>query len=100
MTAATCRCGARWHQAGNRTGHCAACHRTFSGLSTFDEHQRIEDGITVCLDPATITTSGVCGDGARRRFTTYVDREGAEVWKRADAPTPARSDDAPDGAAA
>jgi hypothetical protein len=24
-----CRCGTRWHQAGNKTGYCGACHRTF-----------------------------------------------------------------------
>jgi hypothetical protein len=44
----SCRCGARW--AGTSTAHCAAacCHRTFSGVTTFDVHRR--DGR--CNDPA------------------------------------------------
>ncbi len=45
-----CRCGSRW--GGLNTCHCAAdgCHRTFSGVSTFDRHRR--DGR--CIDPATV----------------------------------------------
>lgn len=35
----TCRCGARW--SGSRTAHCAGeCHRTFTGVTTFDAHRR------------------------------------------------------------
>jgi hypothetical protein len=79
MTTATCRCGARWHQAGNLTGHCAACHRTFSGISTFDAHQRITNGKSVCVDPATLT-SGTTG---KPRFKTYTDPVGATVWRSA-----------------
>lgn len=33
----TCACGARW--GGLRTAHCASCHLTFSGISTFDAHK-------------------------------------------------------------
>ena len=34
----TCRCGARW--SGSRTAHCGGtCHRTFTGVSTFDAHR-------------------------------------------------------------
>lgn len=42
---ANCRCGAVW--GGYRAAHCAACHKTFSGLSTFDKHKPGE-----CRDPA------------------------------------------------
>lgn len=34
----TCRCGARW--SGNITCHAACCHRTFSGVESFDIHRR------------------------------------------------------------
>lgn len=43
-----CRCGSRW--SGGLTAHCAACHRTFSGIGPFDRHRR-DDG---CADPATV----------------------------------------------
>jgi hypothetical protein len=79
MSAATCRCGARWHQAGNRTGHCAACHRTFSGITTFDAHQRMADGRSICLDPSDLTIKATGGP----RFKTFIDTEGAEVWRSA-----------------
>ncbi|MBO0676878.1 hypothetical protein JRC04_05335 [Mycolicibacterium sp. S2-37] len=32
-----CRCGAEW--AGFNTGHCAACHQTFTGITAFDLHR-------------------------------------------------------------
>lgn len=38
----TCACGATW--TGQRMCHCAACHRTFSGLTTFDDHRHYLDG--------------------------------------------------------
>jgi hypothetical protein len=48
-------CGKRWKQRGNRTGHCAKCHETFEGISTFDQHQRMnDDGSVTCLDPAKV----------------------------------------------
>lgn len=34
------------------TCHCAGCHQTFSGVSSFDLHQRLDDGKVVCLSPA------------------------------------------------
>lgn len=50
----TCRCGARWVQHGNRTGHCSTCHRTFTSLAAFDAHQRMLDRAPwqECVDPA------------------------------------------------
>jgi hypothetical protein len=48
-------CGVTWQQVGNRTGHCAACHRTFDDLRGFEKHQRVEGGRVQCLDPATLT---------------------------------------------
>ncbi|WP_442410520.1 FDXHR family putative zinc-binding protein [Mycobacterium sp.] len=45
----TCvRCDTRW--TGLNTCHCGKCHRTFTGISAFDEHRRN----SVCLDPATL----------------------------------------------
>ena len=41
-----CPCGIRW--AGSGTAHCPTCHRTFSGVTTFDVHRR--GG--ACHDPA------------------------------------------------
>ena len=31
--------------------HCAACCRTFAGLTSFERHQRLDGGVR-CLDPA------------------------------------------------
>jgi len=46
-------CGKTWKQRGNRTGHCAACHETFEGLSLFDWHQTLSDeGKVLCRNPA------------------------------------------------
>lgn len=46
-------CGKGWHQSGNRTGHCAACHETFQGLATFDWHQSLDErGRVICKDPS------------------------------------------------
>lgn len=56
---ASCKCGARWRQRGNRTGHCSACHQTFEGLAVFDSHQRESaEGKTVCLPPDRIWFKG------------------------------------------
>lgn len=33
----SCRCGLRW--SGSLTSHCGACHTTFTGVSTFDQHR-------------------------------------------------------------
>ena len=67
-----------WHQAGNRTGHCSACHRTFSGITTFDAHQRMVDERSVCLDPGSLVDKA----GALR-FRAFTDRYGATVWRSA-----------------
>jgi hypothetical protein len=48
---ASCRCGARWQQIGNATGHCAGCHNTFSSLAAFDAHFH---GVS-CVNPALVT---------------------------------------------
>lgn len=47
-------CGVKWTQIGNQTGHCGGCHLTFSGLRSFDMHQRIKNGSVVCLAPESV----------------------------------------------
>lgn len=42
-------CAARWTPAG--AAHCAACHRTFGGVTGFDRH-RTADG--ACRSPASL----------------------------------------------
>ena len=74
MTATTHGCGARWHQAGNRTSHCAGCHRTFSSTSTFDAHRRDMR----CVDPATLLDKA----GAPK-LKTFTDSEGCTIWRSA-----------------
>jgi hypothetical protein len=69
-------CGTRWVQVGNRTGHCAACHRTFSGLRAFDDHQSIRDGKNVCTDPGTLLDKA-----GEPRYRTFTDRADAVVWR-------------------
>lgn len=66
-----CGCGARW--SGIRTCHCggAGCHRTFSGVSTFDAHRRGGH----CLDPASI---GLALD-PRRAYDCWGSSEEAET---------------------
>ena len=84
MSATTCGgCTVRWHQAGNRTGHCSQCHRTFSGVTTFDAHQHMGDGDVICLDPALILRKHKDGTTSLR-FKTFVDSEGATVWRSAE----------------
>jgi hypothetical protein len=73
-----CCCGTRWHQAGNKTGHCGGCHRTFGSLAAFDAHQRIVSGKNVCLDPATLLDKA-----SAPRFKTFTDSEGAIIWHSA-----------------
>ena len=47
------RCGVSWTQHGNSSGHCSGCHRTFYGLTAFDNHfRRRPDGGPECTDPA------------------------------------------------
>jgi hypothetical protein len=72
-----CRCGTRWRQVGNQTGHCGGCHRTFASLDAFDSHQRIVSGKNVCLDPATLMRGG------ENRFRTFTDPLGATIWRSA-----------------
>jgi len=74
MSIATHGCGARWHQAGNRTSHCAACHLTFSSTSVFDLHQR---GGT-CADPASLLDKS-----GQPRLKTFTDSEGCTIWRSA-----------------
>ena len=45
---ARCVCGTVWLQRGNRTCHCAACHRTFDSNYAFDAHRK---GLS-CVEPA------------------------------------------------
>jgi hypothetical protein len=37
---------------GSSTCHCAACHQTFSSITAFDLHQRLDGDRNVCLAPA------------------------------------------------
>jgi hypothetical protein len=76
-------CDVRWHQRGNQTGHCSGCHRTFQGVSTFDAHQRLVDGRSVCLDPQDILTGGNGVHAGEPRFKAIIDTEGAQVWRSA-----------------
>lgn len=78
MSIVSCGKGHRWAQAGNRTGHCSGCHRTFSGVTAFDAHQRMQDERSVCLDPGTLT-----GKDEKPRFRTVTDAAGATVWRSA-----------------
>lgn len=32
-----CKCGAHW--TGDNRSHCSACHNTFGGVTTFDNHR-------------------------------------------------------------
>lgn len=45
-------CGVIWRQAGNETGHCSACHRTFGGRVAFARHQVTRGGRSFCVDVA------------------------------------------------
>lgn len=71
-------CSVVWHQAGNRTGHCSGCHRTFSGVDVFDRHFRHDANGPVCQDPATLTDR----NGEPRALLSYTDPCGATVWRR------------------
>ncbi|PPF56068.1 hypothetical protein C5B94_03875 [Clavibacter michiganensis] len=52
-------CGKSWRQRGNRTGHCAACHETFEGITAFDAHQAQQpDGSVKCRDPRDTSVNG------------------------------------------
>jgi uncharacterized C2H2 Zn-finger protein len=74
-------CGTTWRQSGNRTGHCSACHRTFTSAGAFDRHRRDSDTGRTCIDPgpAWTGTEGaghvvydlLVGHGAHDEGTTY-----------------------------
>lgn len=64
------RCGCRWHQKGNQSGHCSQCHRTFSSEFAFDKHQTINDGIVTCRDPEALG------------LVSRVDKYGTAQWGR------------------
>jgi hypothetical protein len=36
---------------GSNACHCAACHRTFTAITPFDLHQRLDGERVVCMDP-------------------------------------------------
>lgn len=48
------RCG-KVSRANDTDGHCCACHKTWSGESSFTKHQHLEDGKLICEDPETTT---------------------------------------------
>jgi len=65
---------------GLRTCHCAACHETFTGVTAFDAHHvENEDGVTVCLDPATALKP----DGSLKFAAIRLTPEASLVWGRA-----------------
>jgi len=37
-----CSCDATW--TGKNICHCSVCHRTFSGVTLFDKHRKVEPG--------------------------------------------------------
>jgi hypothetical protein len=71
-----CGAGHKWRQSGNDTGHCAKCHRTFSGVLAFDKHQRFDSGLLRCLDPALVRTNdgGFWYEKVTDHLTTYWRR--------------------------
>lgn len=67
----TCQgCSVTWR--GLAPAHCSACHETFSGVSTFDEHRKAGNGRGRCLDPLTILDST-----GKRRMVRRADG----VWR-------------------
>lgn len=42
------KCGKYFYAAGNASGHCDQCHRTFYGEAAWTAHQRLVDGVVVC----------------------------------------------------
>lgn len=48
------KCKAHW--SGHKTGHCTACHKTFTVVSAFDLHRAGSHtkGERYCVDPATV----------------------------------------------
>ena len=71
---------------GGITAHCSACHRTFTGVKSFDRHQRLTGGGRVCLDPAGLTRrDGTPLMQADRRGYWQLTRDDARPahWHRA-----------------
>lgn len=69
----TCGCGAVW--SGYRTAHCAAtgCHRTFSGVSGFDQHRPGQ-----CLDPASLGMAVIRRSGNTEVWGVPMDAQARE----------------------
>jgi hypothetical protein len=67
-------CNCTW--TGLSTCHCAGCHRTFTSVTAFDMHQRIQDGRNVCLDPAVMRK----GDGTFVMAVLRKTPDGQPVW--------------------
>jgi hypothetical protein len=61
-------CEATW--TGDGRAHCAGCHRTFSGVTTFDQHRSQAGEHGTCLDPETVV--GKTGD------RLLIDR--GDIW--------------------
>lgn len=72
----TCNFGA-----GFSTCHCAQCHRTFTSITAFDMHQGLDDGRTVCTDPAFLRRR----DGQPQLAALRMTPDGQEVWGQYDA---------------
>lgn len=52
--------GAAANWTGDGRAHCGGCHRTFSGVTTFDQHRSQTGERGTCLDPETVV--GKAGD--------------------------------------
>lgn len=65
-------CGRRWN--GFQECHCAACHRSFGAISSFDAHRQGPIEHRECADPDTLTRK----DG-NPKLTPVVRSDGV-VW--------------------
>lgn len=84
MTIGRCVCGATWAQHGNQSGHCAACHETFSSNFAFELHRRIKDGRAYCVHPGKVLNrKGMALLEAR------TDSLGTTQWGQRSRPVPA-----------
>ena len=62
--------------AGLRICHCAGCHETFTSVSAFDLHQRIDDGEEVCINPELLRKR----DGDKVLAECRKTPDGRAVW--------------------
>jgi hypothetical protein len=74
----SCKCN---FGSGLSTCHCAGCHETFTSVSAFDLHQRLDDDGLTCLDPGEMFRK----DGVTRVLTVIRHTlTGDPVWGQYD----------------